>query len=351
MDSGTTLASAALSATTPALEVTVIIPCRNEARFIGTCLESVVSNDYPEERLEVLVVDGMSTDRTRAIVQEFAARCLCIRLIDNPKGITPAGLNIGIREARGDVIVRVDAHARVSRDYISRCVVALREHAVENVGGIMITLPGSERLIAKAIAAATSHRFGVGNSYFRTHTRTPRYVDTVFGGCYRRETLRRIGAFNERLPRTQDFEYNVRLRKAGGRILLLPEVVSYYHARPDLCSFCRHNFQNGVWAVLPFEHSEVVPISWRHLVPLAFVTVVLTGVLLAAWSELARSLLASLFLLYVSASLLASVNVATREHDLRLVLLMPWTFLLLHLGYGLGSLTGVLKLAFERLLG
>ena len=107
---------------------------------------------------------------------------------------------------------------------------------------------------------------------FRVHTDEPKWVDTVFGGCYRREVFDRVGLFNENLVRGQDMEFNLRLKKAGGKTLLVPDIVSYYYARSDIKSFWKHNFTNGVWAILPFLYSPIMPVSWRHLVPLIFVT-------------------------------------------------------------------------------
>jgi cellulose synthase/poly-beta-1,6-N-acetylglucosamine synthase-like glycosyltransferase len=201
-----------------------------------------------------------------------------------------------------------------------------------------------------------SHRFGVGGSYFRIHTDKPRWVDTVFGGCYRREVFQKIGLFNEHLTGSQDMEFNLRLKKAGGKTLLAPDIVSYYYARSDLKSFWRHNFRNGVWAILPFAYSEVMPVSWRHLVPLAFVTSLMGS---GALGFLARPFL-WLFLAVVAAygvaNLAASLQVAWREREVRYVLLMPFVFGMLHIGYGLGSCWGVIKLLFaapfwKRLLG
>ena len=163
------------------------------------CLKSLLANDYPKDRLEVLVVDGMSEDGTRNVVTEYAKRWPVIKLLDNPKRITPAALNIGIRQARGDVLIRMDAHARVDCGYIRRCVGTLLVRGADNVGGIMKTVPKQKRLVGRAIALCLSHRFGVGNSYFRVHAMKPKWVDTVFGGCYRREIFKRIGFFNERL--------------------------------------------------------------------------------------------------------------------------------------------------------
>lgn len=328
--------------------VSVVIPCRNEVKFIQTCLESVVANDYPHERLEILMVDGMSDDGTRLILEDFARRYPMIRIVDNPKRITPVALNTGIAAASGDIIVRMDAHARLARDYISRSVQALATYKADNVGGIMHTVPQRDELIGWAIVSSLSHRFGVGNSYFRVHSAEPRWVDTVFGGCYPRGVFARVGLFNEKLARGQDVEFNLRLKKIGGRTLLVPSIVSFYYARSDFRSFCRHNWGNGLWAILPFLHSPIMPVSWRHLVPLAFVVAGLVLAAAAGFFAGAAWALAAALGAYTILSLLASADVAVRRRDPRYLLVMPVVFASLHFAYGLGSLWGVIVAAAHR---
>lgn len=330
--------------------VSIIIPCRNEELFIAMCLDSIMANVYPKDRLEVLIVDGMSEDRTRAIVEGYARRHACIRLIDNPKRITPAALNEGIKHAKGEIVMRMDAHATYDREYIPRCVTALDVNGADNVGGIMIAVPRQETLTGHAIVASLTHRFGVGNSCFRIGANEPRRVDTVFGGCYRKEIFARVGLFNEDLAKSQDIEFNLRLKKAGGKTLLLPEVVSYYFARSDMSSFLKHNWNNGVWAVLPFAYSDIIPVSWRHLVPLAFVTSLLGSAVLGLLMPSFLWLCVAVVVAYGIADLAASLHLAVRERDVRYVLLMPAIFASLHLTYGLGSLWGVVKVVTRTVL-
>jgi hypothetical protein len=208
-----------------------------------------------------------------------------------------------------------------------------------------VTLPQTPGVVGEAVVQTLSHRFGVGNSAFRTGAKEPRIVDTVFGGCYRKDVFDRIGLYNEDLPRSQDIEFNLRLKKAGGKTLLIPDIVSYYYARSEVLPFIRHNFINGVWAVLPFLHSEVIPVSWRHLIPLAFAASL--TVALAAWAvhPLGKWLLAAVAGTYLLANLAASLQVAWTRKDVRYALLMPGLFACLHLGYGFGSLWGLLLAA------
>jgi hypothetical protein len=211
----------------------------------------------------------------------------------------------------------------------------------------MHTVPQRQTLVGWAIVSSLSHRFGVGNSYFRVHSREPRVVDSVFGGCYRREVFARVGPFNEGLTRGQDMEFNLRLKRAGGRTLLVPAIESWYYARSDMSSFWRHNWHNGVWAILPFLHSRIMPVGWRHLMPMFFVAL-LIGLAAAAFvTPAAAWLLTVAAAAYGVAALIAGVDVAVRRRDARYLLLMPFVFASLHIAYGLGSLWGALKLAWS----
>ena len=230
--------------------VSVIIPCRNEAKHIDACIESVMACDYPRERLEVLVIDGMSDDGTRPLLEAIARRHTAIRVLDNPKRTAPAALNIGVAAARGAVIMRMDAHNKYPSTYISMLVHWLEKSGADNVGGVWVTRPSSERAMARAIALGCSHPFGVGNSRFRLTVEKPCQVDTVPFGCYRRDVFDRIGMFDEELVRNQDIEFNLRLRNSGGSILLVPEVASYYHARDTLRELWRTHYQNGYFNML-----------------------------------------------------------------------------------------------------
>jgi len=328
--------------------VCVIVPCRNEARSIARCLESILVNDYPKNKLEIFVVDGISDDGTWAIVCEFVREYPQVIGLLNMKQITPAALNVGIRHATAEIIFRIDAHARVSPDYLRLCVEGLRKHQADNIGGAMETLPANDGLSARAIAASISHPFGVGNSGFRVPRGKVTVTDTVFGGCYRGEVFQKIGLFNERLVRTQDMEFNQRLRKAGGRIVLDPEIKCSYYASPDLKSFARHNFHDGLWAILPFAHSEVSPVRLRHLIPAAFVATLSLLIIAGVWFAAARILLAIIAGAYAAINAASSIHVAWRNRKFRYLFLMPLVFAIRHFAYGLGSLCAVIKLACDR---
>lgn len=318
--------------------LSVIVPCRNEEKFIAQCLESILRNDYPKDRLEILVVDGMSVDATLSIVRRYAGQHCCIKVLRNLKKITPAGLNLGIKASLGDVVCRVDAHARIASDYLRRCVERLCNGDADNVGGAMRTLPPDSSIWARSIALCMSHKFGAGNSVFRTGTGHPVFTDTVFGGCYRKETFARIGLFNETLPRTQDIELNQRLRKFGGRILIDPAIKCDYFASASLRSFAKHNFDDGMWSILPFALSKTVPVRPRHLVPFVFDATMIAFVLLGIWFHSARLALIVELVAYASASIAFSLQLSRRQSNASFLFTMPLIFAIRHFAYGGGSL-------------
>jgi glycosyltransferase involved in cell wall biosynthesis len=329
--------------------VSIIIPCRNEEQFIGRCLDSILTNDYPQDKLEVLVVDGMSTDGTRQIIESYTHRFPWISRIDNPKQIIPAAMNLGIQHATAPVIMKMDAHSTYDPGYIGSCIKYLKEYGVDGVGGILITLPQKDTLVGQAIALSLSHAFGVGNSYFRTGASTPRYVDAVAFGCYRKELFQKIGLYNEDLVRSSDADMNVRLRGAGSRILLIPRAIAYYYAVSSLGKFWNHNFSDGFWVTYPLKFGRRI-FSWRHLVPLAFVCSGIVVVALASLSSTFLWLLCALLGVYVAASGVFAVGTVWREKNIGLLFLLPIAFTMRHVAYGLGSLVGLAKVCRAQLV-
>ncbi len=331
--------------TAPEPFVSVIVPCRNEAAFIGACLDSILASDYPGP-YEVIVADGKSTDGTRELLETRAALDGRIRVVGNPERVTPVALNRAIAASRGEVILRFDAHAAMPAGYLRRCVQLLLGSGASNAGGTIRTRARSAGRFPEAVGAALSSRFGVGNSSFRTLSGgAPRAVDTVFGGCWRKEIFSRLGGFNERLARGQDLEFNLRLRRSGGVILLDPDIVCDYYARADILSFWRHNFRNGEWAIRPFALSDIVPVRPRHLIPLALVTALFASLAVPfPWSIGVVSF-------YAAANFAASVQQAAAARKARFLLSMPVAFASLHLAYGLGSLWGCIRccVAISRL--
>lgn len=329
---------------TPVPFVSVVVPCRNESRFIDACLTSILDNGYDPERMEVLVVDGHSSDDTADQVRRFAATHPRVRLIDNPRRVTPVALNLGIAAAQGAYVLWMSAHNSYPPGYIQECVDAAVNHGADNVGGGIETVARDSNLMAPFVMAALTHRFGVGGSAFRLTSTEPQWVDTVFGGCYRRDVFDRVGVFNEALTRGQDMEFNLRLKRAGLRTLLLPTVRSVYHARSRYLEFLKHNWTNGVWAVLPFRYVQHPPVGIRHLVPMAFAGALVGALLLAVAVPYGWWAIASLGVCYGLAAIAAAADVALRRRNPMYLLVMPMMFLSLHLSYGGGSLWGAVLL-------
>lgn len=321
--------------------VSIVVPCRNERAFITGCLDSIRATTWHADQLEILVVDGMSDDGTRDLLLEYARTWPVVRMLDNPQRITPVALNIGIRAARGDVIVRMDAHNFYPTDYVPRLVRGLYESGADNVGGLWITKPGNASPIAEAIALALRHPFGVGNAHYRVGATAPRWVDTVPFGCYRREVFDRIGLFDEELARNQDDEFNLRLIRRGGRILLLPEVTSEYHARENLGKLWRMYYQYGLFKPLVIRKIGAV-LTVRQLVPACLVLALIVGAVGAVWSTVATVLLAALLLVYALATTAAALH-AGRGHGWQALSRLVMVFPVIHLAYGSGFLRGFVR--------
>ena len=323
--------------------VTIIMPIRNEAAFIERSLGAVLAQDYPADLLEVLVVDGMSDDGTRDIVTRILAGRTNGKLLDNARQIVPTALNIGLEQARGDLIVRVDGHTIIARDYARRCVDVLHESGADCVGGPMRAV--GDNAFGEAVALSTSHPFGVGGSRFHYATE-PMEVDTVYMGASPRQVFERAGRFDEEMVRNQDDEFNYRLRAAGGRIWLDPHIRSTYHVRSSWRSLWRQYYQYGFWKVRVFQK---VPGSAqiRHWVPPLFALYVVGGLLAALLLPGLRLAYLAGLLVYLVANLVVSMRIAART-GWRHILRVPIVFAILHLSYGLGFWAGMARFGLPR---
>lgn len=316
--------------------VTIIMPIHNEGNYIRRSLGSVLAQNYARGKMEILVVDGMSNDGTREIVQEMASTesQIPITLLDNPGKIVSPGLNIGLRHSCGEIIIRVDGHCEIAPDYVRRCVAALHETGADNVGGLQQAIGTTP--VARAIALATGSPFGVGGARFHYATQ-PGWADTVYLGAYRREVFERIGGFDEELVRNQDDELNFRLTQVGGKIWLDPSIRSVYYGRASLRKLWRQYFQYGFYKVRVMQKRGSVA-SWRHLVPGAFVLSLLVSVLMALITRKRRWVL-GVAGPYTAANVAASIWTARR--GLGTLPLLPAIFAILHCAYGLGFLAGL----------
>ena len=323
--------------------VSVILPCLNEARYIARCLDSVFANDYPSADFEVLVADGRSDDGTREILDEYARVHPSLRVLDNPQRITPCALNTAIRAARGEIIVRVDAHVLYPPTYIRQLVDALLETGVESVGGVIRTVPAAETAMAHAVAIGMSHPFGVGDSRFRIGSSVRRDVDHVPFFCCRRELFDRLGLFDEELVRNQDGEFSWRIRQSGGRIMLIPEISSTYFARDTLGKLARMMFQYGYFKPLTITKIGRA-VTARQFAPSALLLSLVLSAFASPWLGAARIAFAAIALAYVAAVLTAAGR-ALRDHPLRVALALVVTFPAMHFSYGYGFLRRWVELA------
>jgi glycosyltransferase involved in cell wall biosynthesis len=319
--------------------VSIVIPCRNEIRHIGACLDSILASEYPRERLEVVIADGMSDDGTRDALAHYTAAYGWIRVLDNPKRITPCGMNLAIRAAGGEIIIRMDAHAIYPPDYVTRLVRARQETGADNVGTPVNTLPADDTPMARAIAVGLSHRLGVGNSHFRVGTSTRKWVDHVPFGCWGRELFDRVGLFDEELPRDQDVEFNARLLNRGGRILLLPDIASGYHARRTIRQVGRMLYQYGYFKPLVARKAGRI-MTVRQVVPSLFVLGLAGSAILIPWWPIALRVFAGIAGVYGILVAGAALQTA-RRHDWRAGLALVAVLPIMHVNYGIGYLLGL----------
>ncbi len=320
--------------------VSVVIPCRNEVAYIDSCVTSVLASDYPQDLLEILVVDGASTDGTRESLARLQKICTIIHVLDNPRRTVPVAMNIGIKAACGDVIVRMDAHSEYPRDYIRQCVTNLVASGADNVGGSWQTEPANSSREATAVALAQTSRFGVGAAVYRLASETVREVDTVPFGTYWRKRLIELGIYNEAFVRNQDIELNARLRAHGGRILYVPSIHCRYFAKRSIGLLARQCYYNGFWIVYGLRFART-PFSPRHLVPFMclIVSVVLT---LSGWFVP----LLLLILVYLVLDLCVCMTYSIRRRGPFGWLML--TFPTMHFSYAIGSMNGAIAFLFHR---
>ncbi len=322
--------------------VTVIMPIRNEANFITRSLGAVLEQDYPGALLDVVIADGMSDDATREVIRALAAKhpAVPVTIVDNPGRIVPTGFNLALARARGDIIVRVDGHTIISPSYVRECVEALQRSGADNVGGRMDAV--AEGPFGRAVARATSSRFGVGGARFHYSDREE-WVDTVYMGAWPRAVFARIGLFDEEQVRNQDDEFNYRLLERGGRILLSPRIQSRYYNRATPRSLWRQYFQYGFWKVRVMQ-KHPGQMSPRHFIPALFAGGLTVGIMLAPVSSVWAKIAALIGLSYLSANVGAAILIGVGEPILE-ALLIPVAFATLHLSYGFGFLVGLVRFA------
>lgn len=319
--------------------VSIIIPVRNEEKYIKQCLDSVLNQDFPKEDIEIILVDGMSTDRTREILQDYINKFDFIKLLDNVNKTVPYAMNLGIEHSTGKYIIRLDAHSYFPPDYIRKCVELLDTIDADVVGGLAVTAGRTK--IGKVIAKLLSSPFGVGNSRFRIFSKSG-YVDTVPFGAFRREVFDKYGKYDTRLNRSEDYELNHRIRKNGGKIYLSDEIKFTYFCRDSIKGIMKQGYQNGKWIV---RASKLIPgsMALRHFIPLLFVLSLIVGLSILFTNF---TILKILFSFELFAYALLNIFFSLKQSKFRITYFF-WLLILhplFHISYGIGSIISVFNL-------
>lgn len=319
------------------LDVSIIVPCRNERQFIEPFLRGLVAQEWCGLSVEILIADGMSDDGTHDIIRQWSATDSRVRLIDNPCMIVSVGLNRAIGVAQGDVVIRMDVHTDYAPDYVCQCVTALKETAADNVGGPWRAV--GRGYFQEAVAVAFQSPFSSGGAgSHRLGYEGP--VDSVYLGCWRRKAFDCFGLFDEELVRNQDDEFNLRILRAGGKVWQSPKIVSRYYPRSSLRHLFAQYSQYGYWKVRVIQKHRRLA-SWRHMVPAILVgSFLLIGVLTPffTWAQAAFFVFLGV---YVGANILAALVTCGRESRYRYLPVIPFIFAAFHCGYGYGFLCGV----------
>jgi len=337
------LASAMTEALYSMPKVSIIIPCYNEQSTIRLLLDALLGQTFPRAEMEIVIADGMSTDGTRDEIASFQAGHpdLNVRVVDNMLRNIPSGVNRAMEASRGDIIVRLDAHSKPYPDYVEKCIKAHEENRGDNVGGIWEIHPGNDTWIAKSIAVAASHPLGVGDAMYR-HARQAAEVDTVPFGSFRRNLIDRIGYFDETLLTNEDYEFNARIRKAGGRIWLDPSIRSIYFARANLLELARQYWRYGYWKWRMLRRYPDT-LKWRQALPPLFVLSILGLVIALIWMPVAGFALCGELFLYFSIMVFAGLRAAVRSGDWYLTIGLPLAIPVMHISWGGGFLWSILK--------
>lgn len=326
----------------PKKKVSIVIPCYNEQATIGSLLDAIAAQTYPTEDIEVIIADGGSTDGTREAIEASAEKHphLRLELIDNPARVIPAALNRASALARGEIIVRLDAHAKPEVDYVERCVEALNRTGAANVGGIWNIQSRSGGWIANSIAHAASHPLGAGDARYRIGGAEGE-VETVPFGAFDREWMKRAGSYNEDLLTNEDYEYNVRIREAGGVVWFDPTIKATYYSRTNLWELIRQYARYGYWkAIMVLKYPR--SLRWRQVLPPLLVAGLFVLGLSSIFWKPALALLAMALAAYVGITFLAGFWEAYKERSPALAVGFPLALWAMQLSWGMAFLIGIM---------
>ena len=329
-------------------KVSIIIPCYNEQSTIRLLLEALREQTYPRAEMEVIVADGLSRDGTREAIAAFQKVFpdLEVCVVDNEQRSIPSALNRAIEAARGEIIIRLDAHSKPYPDYVANCVKAHQEGRGDNVGGVWEIQPGADTWMAQSIAVAAAHPLGVGDALYR-HTKLAAEVDTVPFGSFRRTLIQRLGFFDETLLTNEDYEFNARIKKSGGRIWLDPSIRSVYFARPTLLELIRQYWRYGFWKwQMLRRHARTL--RWRQALPPLFVLSLVVLSLVSIVMPIALWILAGELFIYFSIMAVAGLYSATRRQKAYLLLGLPLAIPAMHIAWGSGFLWSMLTSSIQK---
>lgn len=322
--------------------LSVLCPVFNEANYIASFVESIINQDYPKENLEVLFIDGRSTDETRQIINKYVNKFNYIKLLDNPYQSVSHALNIGIKASSGEIIIRLDAHCKYPDHYFTILVKMLIGLDAENVGGVLSSISPNQSIIAQSISTGISHPFGVGNSLFRIGSDRLMEVDTVPFGCFRRSLFDRIGYFDVDLVRNQDDEFNARIIRNGGKIFLIPDLIITYYARDQFSKVQKMFFQYGLFKPLVVKKIGKFT-SLRQVFPAMLIISLVIGFSLGIFFEGILWVAVAEFIVYLLLSVYFTVIEVIKKKNLCLFPFLPYVFFLIHISYGLGYIYGIFK--------
>ncbi|NMC45204.1 MAG: glycosyltransferase family 2 protein [Chloroflexi bacterium] len=325
-------------------KVSIIVPCYNEESTIQLLLDAILKQEFPRDQMEVVIADAQSQDATRQKIEEFqhAHPQLAIRVVDNPKRTIPAAVNAAANASSGEYLVRMDAHSVPYPDYVATCLQNLEQGKGANVGGVWEIKPGSQTPMARAIAAAAANRLAVGDARYRYSDKSGQ-VDTVPFGSFRRDLFFAVGAFDETLLSNEDYEFNARIQKQGGKIWFDPAIRCVYFARKNLRELAKQYWRYGYWK---FQMLKRYPhtLRWRQALPPLFVFANLLGIILSFFSQRALYLYTGVLALYLLILLGAGIKEAVRQKDLSQVIYLPVAIMCMHFAWGAGFLfSAILK--------
>lgn len=316
--------------------VSIVVPCYNEQATIGVLLDALWAQTYPRALIEVVIADGLSTDNTRNVISDFQRLQpdLDVIVIDNPKRFIPTAINLAIKASHGEITLILSAHSRPHPNYIELCVCDLVRGVADNVGGVCIVQPKSDGFVAKSIALAAAHPFGVGDAKYRYSTK-PTYVDTVAFGSFKRSLFDQIGMYDETLLTNEDYEFNSRIRERGGKIWLNPDIKADYYSRSSFTSLARQYWRYGFWKWRMLrKHPSTL--RWRQALPPLFVLNLLLLAVLSLLSAIAQLLLLTVVIPYLGILLAAGIMIAIKHHEPLVAFGLPLAISVMHVSWGSG---------------